>query len=192
MIRRAWLYMAAGCLLMMAIPAAADGPPVGPHVESGAFTLTASDGSPVTERSYRGKVQLIYFGYTFCPDACPTALSEIASALEALGSAAARVQALFITIDPRRDTAAVLADYVKAFDARIVGLTGTPVQTAAAARAYGVIYERQESESEPGRYLYDHSSYIYVMDVDGKFTGALASGADPAQIAQLVRQALRD
>jgi protein SCO1/2 len=177
------------CWLLMTFSVAAQ---VSPAVGDGKFALTATDGSAVTEQSYRGKIRIIYFGYTFCPDACPTALNEIADALAALGPEATRVQALFITIDPRRDTAAVLAEYVKAFDTRIVALTGTPAQTSAAARAYGVMYVRQENQTDGDRYLYDHSSYIYVMDAEGKFAGAVPSGADGTQIAQLVRKTVHD
>jgi protein SCO1/2 len=146
------------------------------------FSLAAPGGGLVTERSYRGKWLLIYFGYTFCPDACPMALGEMAGALEALGDDAARVQALFITFDPRRDTSAVLATYVNSFDARIVGLTGAPAQTAAAARSFGVIYERQDQEGEG--YSYDHSSFIYVVNDDGRLVERLSGGTEGAQIAQ--------
>ena len=95
------------------------------------FALTASDGTAVTEQSYRGKWLVVYFGYTFCPDVCPTTMLEIAQALQTLGPRADAVQGLFITVDPRRDTPGVLAEYLKSFDRRLVGLTGT----AAANRA---------------------------------------------------------
>src|SRR6266446_7445446 len=95
----------------------------------GPFTLVATDGKTVTDQTYRGKWLFIYFGYTFCPDACPTALSNIGIALEKLGSEADKIQPLFITVDPKRDTLEVMADYLKSFDPRIVGLTGSQAQT---------------------------------------------------------------
>ena len=129
----------------------------------GPFTLVAGDGGTVTDQTYRDKWQLVYFGYTLCPDACPTALNEIAGALEALGPLAAKVQPLFITVDPERDKQAVMASYVKSFDPRIIGLTGTPEQIAAAARAYRVYYAKVADKDAPDGYLMDHSSVIYVM-----------------------------
>ena len=133
----------------------------------GAFTLTASDGSTVTDQTYRGKWLLIYFGYTYCPDACPTALNEISTAMAKLGTNAEKVQPLFITVDPERDTPKVMAEYVQAFDAHIVGLTGTPQQIAAVAKEYRVYYERRKTDD--GGYLMDHTSLIYVIDPRGRF-----------------------
>lgn len=162
---------------------------------AGAFTLVAANGGRVTEQTYRGRWQLLYFGYTFCPDACPTALNEISAAIDALGAAAERVQPLFITIDPGRDTRDVLAQYLKAFNPRIVGLTGTPAETAAAARAYGVIYERQDGENG-GPYLYDHSSFITVIDPGGtlvtKLAGDTPGDALARQVAALMAAAAPD
>ncbi len=177
------LFAAAAAIAMGGTGVAQDAAP-DPH-----FTLVAPGGGRLTERSYRGKWLLIYFGYTFCPDACPMALGEMAGALETLGDNAAQVQALFITFDPRRDTSAVLATYVSAFDARIVGLTGAPAQTAAAARSFGVIYERQDQEGEG--YSYDHSSFIYVVNDAGRLVERLAGGTDGAQIAQRVLADMR-
>jgi len=116
---------------------------------SGAFTLIGTDGATVTESTYRGKIQLVYFGYTYCPDACPTTLNTIASALDELGPLADRIQPLFITIDAQRDTREVLAQYVKSFGSRVVGLTGTPEQIAAAAKAYGVYYAQYKTANAP-------------------------------------------
>jgi protein SCO1 len=154
----------------------------------GPFTLTATDGSTVTDRTYRGKIMLIYFGYTYCPDACPTALNEIASALDELGPLADRVQPLFITVDPQRDTRDVLANYVTAFDARIVGLTGTPEQIAAAAKAYRVYYHRYETADAPDGYLMDHNSVIYVMNEEGRFVASFTHETPAAQMAERLRR----
>jgi len=157
---------------------------------AGAFTLIAADGATVTEATYRGRWQLIYFGYTFCPDACPTALNEISTALDALGAATERVQPLFITIDPRRDTRAVLAQYLKAFHPGIVGLTGAPAATAAAARAYGVIYERQEND-DGGAYLFDHSSFFTLIDPDGNVAAKLPGDTQGEVLAQRIGDLMR-
>jgi protein SCO1/2 len=149
----------------------------------GPFTLTAADGSAVTERTYLGKIELIYFGYTYCPDACPTTLNNIAEALSELGSAADRIQTLFITIDPQRDTREVLADYVRAFDAHIVGLTGTPAQIAEAAKAYGVYYAPYKVEDAPDGYAMDHTSVVFVMNEAGRFVATFTPDTPPAQMA---------
>lgn len=155
----------------------------------GPFTLKASDGRTVTDKTYRGKWQLIYFGYTFCPDACPTTLNEIAGAMQKLGPLAAQVQPLFITIDPARDTPKVLANYVKAFDPRIVGLTGTPDQIAAAARAFRVYVAKVADKDAPDGYLMDHSSLVYVMRPgDGRFVATLATGDSPDQMAARLKK----
>lgn len=153
-------------------------PPAGASVS---FALTAADGAAITERNFRGKWLVVYFGYTFCPDVCPTTLLEIAGALTALGPRAAAVQGLFVTVDPRRDTPAVLTEYVKAFDPRLVGLTGTPAQIALAAKSFHVFYERQDIDN--GGYSYDHSAFIYVVDPDGKFVKAITGETGSQQIA---------
>jgi len=155
----------------------------------GPFSLEASDGSTVTDATYRDKWQLIYFGYTLCPDACPTALNEIAGALEVLGPLAAKVQPIFITVDPQRDTAKVMGDYVKAFDPRIVGLTGTPDQIAAAAREFRVYYAKAPDKDAPDGYLMDHSSIIYVMRPgDGRFVATFTQETTSAQMAERLRK----
>ena len=143
--------------------------------------LTAADGTAITEQNYRGKWLVIYFGYTFCPDVCPTTLMDIASALDALGLRAAAVQGLFITIDPKRDTPSTLTEYLKSFDPRIVGLTGTPAQIALAAKSFHVFYERQDTDDS--NYVYDHSSFIYLVNPDGKVSEAIASEGGSKQIA---------
>jgi protein SCO1/2 len=149
-------------------PAQSALPPEGSKIK---FSLTSTDGTSVTEQNYRGKWLVVYFGYTFCPDVCPTTMMEIAGALAALGSRADVVQAIFITVDPQRDTPVILNDYLKSFDPRIVGLTGSRAQTAAAAKALRVFYERRDLEN--GTYLYDHSAYIYLIDPEGKLAKAI-------------------
>ena len=152
-----------------------------PEGSSLTFALTAPDGTAVTQQSYRGKWLVIYFGYTFCPDVCPTTMMEIAGALKALGPRADAVQAIFITVDPQRDTPKVLNEYLKSFDPRLIGLTGTPAQIAAAAKRFYVFYERNDTGD--GSYLYDHSSFIYLVRPDGKFARDITSEGSSQAIA---------
>jgi protein SCO1/2 len=135
----------------------------------GPFSLIDGDGRPVTDQTWRGKYMLVYFGYTFCPDVCPTTLSAVADALDILGSKADHIQPLFITVDPKRDTPAVVKQYAAAFGPRIIGLTGSPEQIAAAAKAYRVYYAEHRTGTGPDDYSMDHSSVLYVMGPDGQF-----------------------
>jgi protein SCO1 len=161
--------------------AAAALPGIGGH-----FRLTTSPGRAVTDRSFPGKWLLVYFGYTFCPDACPTALNALATALDELGPLAAGVQPIFITVDPERDTAQVVADYVKAFDPRIVGLTGAPEQIAAAAKEFRVYYKvRPLGNNE---YAIDHSSFIYVMSPRGQVVELLTANLPGHSMAEELRR----
>ena len=155
----------------------------------GAFSLTAPDGHAVTDRDFRGKVMLVYFGYTFCPDVCPTELQSVAAALALLGDQAAQVAPIFITIDPERDTPKAMGEYVKLFDDRLIGLTGSNDQIARAAKAYRVYYARAEAKGA-STYLMDHSSFIYVMGADGAFRALIKPGAKPEEIAEIIRAQL--
>jgi protein SCO1/2 len=161
-----------------------------PATIGGPFTLTSPDGATVTNQTYRGKWLLVYFGFTSCPDSCPTALLEISGALEKLGPDAEKLQPLFITIDPQRDTPAVMGNYTQSIDSRIVGLTGTPQQIAAAAQEYGVYYEPRKSGPGAGDYVMDHSTYLYLMDAEGKFVRGLDADTPGERIAEVVRGAM--
>ena len=154
-----------------------------PPSAGGPFSLISGDGRTVTDKSFPGRWLIVYFGYTFCPDICPTTLGAIAEALEQLGPSAAKVQPLFITVDPRRDTPEVMRKYVSAFDRRLIGLTGSPAAIAAVARAYHVFYERDDTE---GSYVIDHSTWIYVMNPAGDLAKALPGGSTGADIAATV------
>ena len=161
-----------------------------PVTIGGPFTLTSPDGTPVTELTYRGKWLLVFFGYTSCPDTCPTALLEIAAALTRLGPEADMLQPLFITVDPLRDTAAVMVNYTRSFDSRIVGLTGTPQQIAAVAQDYGVYYAPRKSGPSADDYVMDHSTYLYLMDPEGKFVRGFDADTPGDRIAEAVRGAM--
>src|SRR5262245_45681370 len=153
----------------------------------GPFTLTDGDGHPVTDETYRGKWLVVYFGYTYCPDACPTGLSNIGAAMKLLGADADRVQTLLITVDPERDTPEVMKSYVAAFDSRFVGLTGTPEQIAAVARSYRAYYKRI---GEGDDYIMDHTVVIYIMDPDGHYRTMLRHTTPPAEIAETLKKLL--
>jgi protein SCO1/2 len=152
----------------------------------GPFQLVDQEGRTVTDASYRGKWLLVYFGYTHCPDACPTALNDMAEAIDQLGPLGAKVQAVFITVDPERDTPATLKDYVAAFGPKVVGLSGTPDEIARAAKAYRVYYAKHPGGT-PGEYDMDHSSVIYVMDPEGRFVGNFTHESEPKQIAERLK-----
>jgi protein SCO1/2 len=161
-----------------------------PVTIGGPFTLTSPDGTTVTDQTYRGKWLLVYFGFTSCPDSCPTALLEIAAALEELGPDADKLQPLFITVDPQRDSSAVMGNYTRSFDPRIVGLTGTPQQIAAVAQEYGVYYAPHKSGPDAKNDLIDHSTYLYLMDPEGKFARGFDANTPGDRIAEAVRGAM--
>jgi protein SCO1/2 len=150
----------------------------------GPFSLVAADGRTVTERSFPGKWLVVFFGYTHCADVCPTTLGEMAQALTQLGPLAGRIQPLFVTIDPDRDTPEVLRDYTAAFGDRILGLTGTPAQIAAIAKAYRVYYARSQEGKD---YSMEHSAVLYVMRPDGAFAGFMPPDIAASMIAEKVK-----
>ena len=139
---------------------------------NGHFTLQTLDGKTVSDTDYRGRVLLIYFGYTFCPDVCPTTLTQLGAALAALGDKAKQFQPVFITLDPARDKQPVMAEYMKSFDPRIVALRGDPEDIEEAAKSFHVYYRPRSLGN--GQYTVDHSSYIYVVDRSGKFKELLS------------------
>ena len=149
----------------------------------GPFTLSDGSGRTVTDRDLRGHFLLVYFGYTFCPDVCPTTLTAIAAALDRLGKQADRIEPLFITVDPARDTPKVVHDYAAAFSPRILGLTGTPQQIAAVAREYRVYYAIHRNGEPAADYTVDHSSIIYLMAPDGRFIAPIAADESAQQMA---------
>ena len=134
----------------------------------GPFELVTHNGKTVTDRDYLGKYMLVYFGYTHCPDVCPIDLQIVSEAVDMLGEDGAKVQPLFITVDPARDTVKVMADYVKNFHPRLIGLTGTQQQVASAAKIYRMQSRKSVSQdAEPGEYLIDHSAAIVLIGPDG-------------------------
>ena len=133
----------------------------------GPFRLTDQNGATVTDQDLKGKTFLVFFGFTHCPDVCPTALYEISQIMEKLGKDADRTAALFITVDPERDTPESMKDYLASFDPRIRGLTGDAAALAAVAKAYRVYYKKVPLEG--GDYTMDHTAIVYLMDKEGRF-----------------------
>ncbi|MFZ4408898.1 MAG: SCO family protein [Paracraurococcus sp.] len=151
----------------------------------GAFSLTDQAGHAVTERDYAGRWMLVYFGYSFCPDVCPTELGTMAAALDSLGAAADRVAPVFISVDPQRDTPTALADYVSRFHPRLQGLTGTPEQIAEVARRYRVYYAKVQ-RPDMTDYLMDHSSFIYLVGPDSRVRSLFRPDLRPEDIAAAI------
>ena len=133
----------------------------------GPFELVDQNGRTVTERDLKGRPFLVFFGFTRCPDICPTTLFEVSEIMRALGKDADRVGALFITVDPERDTPAALKDYLSSFDPHLAGLTGEPAAVAAVAKAYRVYFKKVPLDQ--GGYTMDHTAIVYLMDKDGRF-----------------------
>jgi protein SCO1/2 len=184
------VIMGAGALLALAhrdSPRGAAGTLLASAI-GGSFRLVDQNGKTVTDADLKGKWSLVYFGYTHCPDACPTALNDIAIALDQLGPKREAVRSVFITVDPERDTPEALKDYVTSFDAPILALSGSPEEIARAAKAYRVYYAKHP---EPGGdYSMDHSSVIYVMDPEGRFTASFTHQSTPEEIAERLRKLL--
>jgi len=156
----------------------------------GDFTLESASG-PVSLKDYRGKLVLLYFGYTFCPDICPTSLAATAEGLKQLKpEEAARVAMIFISVDPERDTPARLKEYVEFFHPNLVGVTGKPADLAEITKRYGVFYAKQKVETAGGGYVVDHSSDTYVLGPDGQLLGKIAHATPPDQVVAEIRKRL--
>lgn len=178
------LALAAGALLALpALRTPADGPV--PR-----FHLTDHHGATVTEANLQGQVSVIYFGYTFCPDVCPTELSYLSRVLKALGSDGDQVTPLFVSVDPERDTQATLASYAPYFDKRLRGLTGSPDAVTAACQAFGVVARRVEGTPGSNHYLMDHTSTIFVLDRHGRVAARISSHDPIAQAVTTIRALL--
>jgi protein SCO1/2 len=153
----------------------------------GPFALIDHTGTPRSEKDFRGKLMLVYFGFTYCPDLCPADLQSIGLALDQLGAVGDKVQPLFITVDPERDTAEHLKEYVSLFHPRLMGLTGDAAAIRAAADAYKVYYAKVPNERGDD-YTVDHTAFIYLMGADGNYLGFFPPGTPPERIAETVRR----
>lgn len=155
----------------------------------GPFELVDHTGKTVTDQSFHGQYVLLYFGYGFCPDVCPTELANMATAMDLLGPKADNVTPVFITIDPERDTPEFLTDYVKNFHPRMIGLTGTPERIGAVAKSFKVYYAKSR-KSAGDDYLMDHTSFVYLLGPDGRFMALFRGQTDPQKIADSIAQSL--
>jgi protein SCO1/2 len=156
----------------------------------GDFTLESASG-PVSLKDYRGKLVLVYFGYTFCPDICPTSLASTAEGLKQLKpEEAARVAMIFISVDPERDTPPRLKEYAEFFHPSLVGVTGTPENLAEIAKRYGVFYARQKVETAGGGYVVDHSADTYVVGPNGQLVGKIAHATPSDRVVAEIRKHL--
>jgi protein SCO1 len=154
----------------------------------GPFRLVDQNGQTVTDQDLKGAPYLVFFGFTHCPDVCPTTLMELSNVLDRLGPDAARVGALFITVDPERDTSAELKDYLSSFNPRFRGLTGDPAAIAAVAKAYRVYLKKVPLEN--GDYTMDHTALVYLMDKNGKFVAPFNLKRRPEDAAADLRRYL--
>ena len=178
----AWAYV----LHRDPVPVAADvaGPQLG-----GPFHLVDQNGRAVTERDLRGKPTIMFFGFTYCPEVCPTTLLHMSAWLRALGPDGNRLNVVYVTVDPERDTPAQLHAYLSAFDPRIRGLTGSPQDIASVAREYRVFYEKVPTPG--GGYTMDHSTLIYMLDANGRFVGPIGYDEPDTKVLPVLRELVR-
>jgi protein SCO1/2 len=198
--RRLWFVTVAVAVVVAAIVAYATlgtltTSPAAPTTQTlsgfgGPFKLIDQDGRLVTDADFRGKWVLLYFGYTHCPDACPTALNTIAEALDQLGGAREKIQPLFITLDPERDTPVVLRDYTTAFQAGILGMTGSPEQIRAVAKTYRIAYEKHVV-AEDQDYAVDHTSILFLLDPLGRPVSLFSHETPPDQLSRRMGEIIK-
>lgn len=156
----------------------------------GPFVLTDHQARRRSLDDFQGKIVVLYFGYTFCPDVCPTDLAAIANMMDALGASGERVQPLFVTLDPERDTVEQLALFVPHFHPRLIGLTGTPEQIQSVAERYRLYFRKVEARDK-SYYLLEHSAYIYLLDEHGKYAGSFPPGTPPQRLISVVQEFLQ-
>ena len=156
----------------------------------GPFELAGKDGKTVTDKDFRGRYMLVFFGFTHCPDICPAELQVMSTALEDLGADADKVVPIFITLDPERDTPEAVTAYVQNFGTNFVGLTGSPEAIEKAAKAYRVTYQKFQDESMGEDYSIDHSALVYLMGPDGAFVTHIPYGTPPKKMAETLRRYL--
>ena len=186
-LRRRWGWRAPGVALLVALGA----PGAGAVSIGGPFELVDQDGAVRTDQDFRGAYMLMYFGFTYCPDTCPTALLKITHALEDLAArspaAAERVVPVFISVDPERDTPEALRSYAENFDPRLVALTGAPRELERLGRTYGVFFAKVPT-GEPGEYLMDHTGFIYLMGPDGEYLEHFESAVSVSDLVDALQR----
>lgn len=160
--------------------------PPDPSAIGGPFTLVDTSGRTVTEQSLKGKPTAMFFGFTYCPEVCPTTLAEMTAALQALGKDADKLNVVFVTVDPERDTPEQMKLYLSSFDPRIQGFTGEPSAAWAAAKAYRIYFKKVPLEG--GSYTMDHSTAVYLLDKQARFVGVIRYGAPHAEVVDRLRR----
>ncbi|MAE95799.1 MAG: SCO family protein [Deltaproteobacteria bacterium] len=180
-----WPWLVGWVSMAPASVAAEPAAPTAARPAKRSLTFIDHRGRAVNERDFLGSYMLVFFGYTACPDVCPADLAIMSAAMRHLGAAAESVQPVFITFDPDRDTPEVLAGYLRHFHPRLIGLTGTPDQIAAAVHSYGVVFEREEEEggAEGSGYSLRHTALTYLIGPDGKGVTMFDHGSDPREMA---------
>ena len=184
------LFALGGWWALKQRPYSYHGETVVPPEPAADFTLTGPDGKALKLSDFRGKLVALYFGYTFCPDVCPTTMAALSQAMQQLGPKADQVQVIMVTVDPERDSPEKLNQYVTAFDPRFIGLSGTPGEIAGAAKPFGVIYE-VHAGSAATNYLVDHTATTTVIDQDGRIRLIWPYGTPPEELAADLDQLLR-
>lgn len=159
----------------------------GAALVGGPFSLVNTDGKSVTDRDFRGKLMLVFFGYAHCPDVCPTELQTMSAVMDKLGPEAAKVAPIFISVDPKRDTPEALSSYMKNFNSRIAGLTGNQNEIADVAKAYRVYY-RKAGDGGGGDYTVDHSAFVYLMDGEGKYLTHFTFNTTPESMLAVIKK----
>ncbi|MGA7455729.1 MAG: SCO family protein [Methyloceanibacter sp.] len=186
-----FLMGALGGAALLALSQGAQGPAVqmsGKALIGGPFSLIDQTGKTVTDQDFRGRYMLVFFGFTHCPDICPAELQVMSAALDELGPKADEVVPIFITLDPERDTQAAMGAYVKNFGQRFVGLTGSPEQIAAVAKAYKVAYAKFQQDKASSDYSIDHSALVYFMGKDGEYITHFAYGTPASKMTETLRR----
>jgi protein SCO1/2 len=189
------MALAIAVLAMLVAACGKDGPSFKGSDVTGAslgrdFALTDADGAKRTLADYRGKAVVVFFGYTQCPDVCPTTLATLAETMKGLGPLADRVQVIFVTVDPERDTGELLKAYVPAFDPRFVGLRGDAAQTEAVAKEFRVVYQKVPGAT-PTTYTVDHSAGLFLFDPQGRLRVYVGHGQGPDVLAHDLRELLK-
>ncbi|MEQ8246711.1 MAG: SCO family protein [Alphaproteobacteria bacterium] len=184
------LAVIGGLGLGLLVPVSKPNLPVSQSIVGGPFEMVNHRGETVTEDTFKGRHMLVYFGYTFCPDVCPTELQAMTVALNDLGAKADAITPVFVTIDPERDDVEAMRTYVSFFHPRLIGLTGTPAQVKAMTDAFGVYAARARDTGSSSDYLMDHSSMIFLMDEDGRYVTHFRAGTAPEAMARQLAAAL--
>ena len=175
-------------LLVLPGPASKPSATSGKAEVGGPFTLTDHTGKRVTGKDFRGRIQIVYFGFTLCPDICPAGLQVMAAALDELGPLADKIAPIFVTLDPGHDAPALLADYVRSFSPRLIGLTGTEAEIRDLAKAYHVYYRREPDPNSTTGYTIDHTALFYVMGRDGQYVTHLQHSTSTDDMVARLKQ----